>query len=89
MSAMDTNLKSPREPIALGRDDLFAVLDQAFRRHRGCRACSFSLPEPVAPRDAQDANWTVIPSAVCSEECRDVLEQLIARYQSTYRLKHP
>lgn len=89
MGAMDTNLRSPREPVALGREDLFAVLDQAFRRHKGCRACSFSLPEPVVPRDPEDANWTVISSATCSDECRDVLDQLVARFQATYRLKTP
>ena len=89
MGAMDTHVKSPRPPIALGREDLFAVLDLAFRRHKGCLACSFSLPEPVVPRDPDDANWTVIPSATCSEDCRDVLDQLIARYQAAYRLKAP
>lgn len=87
MVSMKTALTAMRSPILLGPEDLFAVLDQAFRRHKGCRACSFSLPHPVSGRGASDAHWTVIPSETCSDACRDVLEQLIARFQSTHRLK--
>lgn len=87
MEVMNTSVKAMRSPILLGPEDLFALLDQAFRRHKGCRACSFSLPHPVVAGDPSEANWTVIPSEACSDSCRDVLEQLIARYQSAYRLK--
>ena len=78
---------SMRSPILLGPEDLFAVLDQAFRRHKGCRACSFSLPHLVSPGGSGSSNWAVIASGTCSDPCRDALEQLIARYQATHRLK--
>jgi hypothetical protein len=87
MVGMNTQSKSTQETIDLGAADLFVLLEQSFRRRKNCHACSFSLPHPVAPKQASDANWTVIPSETCSDSCRDVLEQLVARYQATYRLK--
>ena len=74
--------------VALAAHDLFAVLDRAFRqRSRQCTACTFSLPFRVSPKTASDANWTIIPSRSCSEWCRLVLEDLVARHQESYRLQ--
>ena len=84
---MDTHIKAVHDTIALGPTDLFAVLDQAYRRHKKCLACSFSLPELVMPGSSAGSNWTVIPSTSCCDNCRDVLDQLVSRFQSTYRLK--
>ena len=82
---MNTNLRSP-EPTPIGPLDLFAVLEQAYRRHNLCRACTFSLPQRVA-RAGERTGWFVIPSSTCSEKCRDLLDELVSRYQSAYRLR--
>ena len=70
----------------VGAPDLFVLLERAFRsRARGCAACEFTLPFQIAGRPGTP-NWSVIPCADCSDTCRGVLEELVAKYQSTYRL---
>lgn len=67
--------------------DLFVVLERAYRRKvRNCHACKFSLPFRTDVRGVSDANWSVIPSGECCGTCRDILEDLIAEHQATYRL---
>jgi hypothetical protein len=82
---MKTDVHATPAPIPVGPLDLFAMLEQAYRRHNLCRACTFTLPERVSRRG--DGAWMVIPSATCTEKCRDLLDDLVARYQGTYRLK--
>lgn len=67
-------------------EDLFVLLERAFRRKaRDCDACLFTLPHWVSA-DGAGANWSVIPSAACSDTCRGILEDLVARHQVSYRL---
>ena len=67
--------------------DLFVALEKAFRRRtKRCGRCVFSLPFRVPARARRDANWSVIPSDGCSENCRMVFEDLLHEFQSTYRL---
>src|SRR5687767_445480 len=70
----------------LPAEELFAVLEQAFRRRaRECSGCAFTLPFHVA-RSRAGANWSVAATAACSEKCRLVLEDLIAEHQAAYEL---
>jgi hypothetical protein len=82
---MKTDVRANPAPIALGPLDLFAVLEQAYRRHNLCHTCTFTLPQRVSRR--RDGAWMVIPSSACTQRCRDVLDDLVARYQDAYRLK--
>ena len=67
-------------------EDLFVLLERAYRRKaRSCDACVFTLPYRVGA-DAFDANWSVIPSAACTDTCRGILEDVVAHHQATYRL---
>ena len=69
--------------------DLFVLLERAYRsRARSCAACVFTLPFRIASRPGMP-NWSVIPSAECSETCRGTLEELVAKFQQTYRLADP
>ena len=69
---------------AIGSADLFVMLERAFRREaRSCRACTFTLPYELAH---DHGDWSVIPSAACSDESRQVLEDLVARYRRKYHL---
>lgn len=70
----------------VGAPDLFVLLERAFRsRARGCDACVFTLPFRIAERPGTP-NWSVIPCAECSDTCRGVLEELVEKFQSSYRL---
>lgn len=70
----------------LPAEDLFVLLERAYRRRaRACGACVFTLPYRT-DSDPLDANWSVIPSAACSDTCRGVLEDVVAQHQATYRL---
>lgn len=72
---------------SLAAADLFVVLEKAYRRRaRDCEACNFSLPFRTDSPSAYDANWSVIPSSGCCGTCKDILEDLIAEHQATYRL---
>ena len=67
--------------------DLFVVLEKAYRRRaRNCDSCNFSLPFRTDTRSAYEPNWAVIPSGECCGTCRDILEDLIAEHQASYRL---
>jgi hypothetical protein len=69
----------------LGAADLFVQLDRAFRRKtRVCRRCAFSLPFRL--RGGAQPNWSVIPSEQCPHHCLMILEDLLAEFQSAYRL---
>jgi hypothetical protein len=73
----------------VGATDLFVLLERAFRnRTRNCTACVFTLPFHIAAGPGHP-NWSVIPSAACSEPCRGELEDLVAQYQAAYRLADP
>jgi hypothetical protein len=80
---MKTDVHSTPRRRPIRPTDLFVILEQAFRRHHGCRACTFSLPERLS-RDGGD--WIVIPSPSCSDNCSEILEQLVARFRADYRL---
>ena len=72
-----------RNPLKPG--DLYVMLERAFRREsRNCVNCSFTLPHALATAGGGD--WSVIPSTSCSEACRMILEDLVARYRLIYRL---
>lgn len=78
---------STTQTRSLPAADLFVVLEKAYRRKaRNCDACNFSLPFRTEANGAYDANWSVIPSSGCCGTCRDILEDLIAEHQATYRL---
>ncbi|HEX5130302.1 MAG TPA: hypothetical protein VFV90_11180 [Usitatibacter sp.] len=72
-------------------EDLFVVLDKAYRRRaRRCGNCGFSLPFPVFRDDEEaPASWSVIPSDQCTPECLDALDELVASFQKSYRLSEP
>ena len=72
-------------------EDLFVVLDKAYRRRaRRCGTCGFSLPFPVFRDDEETAaSWSVLPSDQCSSECLDALDELVASFQQAYRLSEP
>jgi hypothetical protein len=77
-----------KEPQAMQAADLFVVLDKAYRRRaRRCGRCGFSLPYPVfRDDDAEPGAWTVMPSADCSHDCTELLEELVGNFQKEYRL---
>lgn len=63
--------------------DLYVMLERAFRREsRNCVECSFSLPYAVAPA----GDWSVIPANSCSDDCRMLLDDIVARHRAMYRL---
>ena len=65
--------------------DLYVMLERAFRREsRNCVDCSFTLPHALAT--AGKGDWSVIPSTSCSEACRMILEDVVARHRLMYRL---
>lgn len=72
----------PRNPLRPA--DLHVMLERAFRREsRNCVACTFSLPHALS---TAGGDWSVIPSVSCSEACRMILEDLVARYRQVYQL---
>jgi hypothetical protein len=75
-----------REPI--GAADLFVLLDREFRRRtpEACRTCFVSQPFRVngTHRDAPD--WDVVPLGECPNNCRLVLDDLVAQMKRKYRL---
>src|SRR6187200_1097904 len=77
-----------RQPRAMEAADLFVVLDKAYRRRaRRCGKCGFSLPYPIFRNDDEDAGaWSVMPSADCSHDCTEILEELVGNFQKDYRL---
>jgi hypothetical protein len=78
---------STTQTTALPAADLFVVLEKAYRKKaRNCDTCNFSLPFRTDSPGACDANWSVIPSSGCCGTCRDILEDLIAEHQISYRL---
>ena len=79
------------QPKPMRAEDLFVVLDKAFRkRARRCGRCGFSLPFPVFRDDeAAPESWSVFPSEQCTPECLDVLDELISTFQKTHRLSAP
>lgn len=67
--------------------DLFAILEREFRRRaRECTGCAFSLPFHLPQNRAGSANWSVAAAAACSEKCRLVLDELVAKHQAAYEL---
>ena len=69
----------------LDASDLFVLLERAFhRRSRECNGCAFSLPFRV--EDARGPNWSVIPSHTCSDRCEEILQEVVAEMQGSYRL---
>jgi hypothetical protein len=71
-------------PQAIGSTDLFVLLERAFRREsRNCGGCTFTLPYELAH---DHGDWSVIPGTSCSDECRQLLEDLVSRYRTKYRL---
>lgn len=85
-----TNPVARKARVALSAADLFVVLEKAFRRRaRECEACAFSIPFFISASGTRGANWTVVPGAQCTENCRLVLEEIIAKHQSSYRLADP
>ncbi|MEO7743377.1 MAG: hypothetical protein ABIR98_10600 [Usitatibacter sp.] len=78
---------NPIPATSLAAADLFVVLERAYRQKaRNCAACNFSLPFRTGPRDACDANWSVIASSECCDICKLILEELIAKHQARYTL---
>lgn len=72
---------------SLAASDLFVVLERAYRkRARDCAACAFSLPYRTDSPDTPDANWSIIPSSGCCGQCRNILEDVVAEHQASYRL---
>ena len=64
--------------------DLHVMLERALRREtRNCVECTFSLPYSLA---GMGNDWSVIPANSCSDSCRMVLEDLIARFRTKYAL---
>ena len=69
---------------AIGSADLFVMLERAFRREsRNCVACNFTIPYELAH---DHGDWSVIAGSSCSDQCRQVLEDLVARYRRKYHL---
>ena len=78
MSAIQTTLTAA---------DLHALLDRDFRRRtRACRKCQFSLPYRVFRDGRAPGEWSVIPSEACSHLCEMILDEIVAKYRSAYRL---
>jgi hypothetical protein len=70
----------------LNPSDLFVVLEKAFRRRApDCRGCTFTIPY-AQPAAGSDSEWTVLLTHHCSEKCRAILEEILARARSEYRL---
>ena len=83
---MNDTRTTMNRPQPVGAPDLFVLLERAFRsRTRNCTACVFTLPFQIASRPGSP-NWSVIPCADCSETCRGELEELVAKFQASYRL---
>ena len=71
-------------PNPLKATDLHVMLERALRREtRNCVDCTFSLPYALS---TAGGDWSVIPAAACSDPCRMVLEDLVARFRNQYRL---
>ena len=63
------------------------LLEKAFRRRtKACGRCVFSLPFAVPARRSGQSNWSVEPAEGCTQNCRMVLEELVAEFQAAYRL---
>jgi hypothetical protein len=78
MSATETTLTAT---------DLHALLDRDFRRRtRACKKCQFSLPYRVFRDGRRCGEWSVIPSEACSHLCEMILDEIVEKYRSTYRL---
>ena len=70
---------------ALPATDLYVMLERAFRREsRNCKTCSFTLPYELA---VDHGEWSVIPATTCSDDCRQLLEDIVSRFQGKYRLE--
>ena len=73
--------------MALGAPDLFVLLERDFRRRsRSCPRCTFSLPFRTSGGCPHGANWSVISSG-CSPVCESILEDVVASFQRSYRLR--
>lgn len=71
----------------LSASDLFALLDRDFRRAaKQCNQCYFSMPYRLFASDRNPGNWSVIPSSSCSHLCEAVLDDVVSKYRSSYRL---
>ena len=69
----------------LDATDLYVLLERAFhRRSRECGGCAFSLPFRLD--GTPETNWAVIPSHTCSPKCEDILHEVVAEMQGSYRL---
>ena len=77
-----------KHTIPIPAADLFVLLEREYRKQaRECEACFFTLPFRIDPTGPGEANWTVVPSAGCeNDNCRLILEELVARHQAEYRL---
>ena len=71
----------------LSASDLFTMLDRDFRRQaRQCTKCYFSMPYRLFTSPRDPGNWSVIPSSTCSHYCEAMLDDVVSKYRSTYRL---
>ena len=77
-----------KAPKRVGASDLFVLLEKAYRRSTpGCTNCVFSIPFRIFRSEAgREGAWSVIPAGECSHDCRAVLDDVVARFQKSYRL---
>ena len=73
--------------MAVDATDLFVLLERDFRRRtRSCPRCTFSVPFRTDGDCTHGANWSVISSG-CSPVCESILEDVVAQFQRSYRLR--
>jgi hypothetical protein len=65
--------------------DLYVMLERALRREsRNCHACTFSLH--AMADSGKHGDWSIISGQSCSDSCRTILEDIVARYRDKYSL---
>jgi len=85
MTYLERSMKN-RTPIAAA--DLYVMLQREFRRRQisDCSTCYVQWPFRVDRSDGNTANWEVIVPSSCTNNCREVLNEVVDDFSRRYDL---
>ena len=68
--------------------DLYVLLQRELRRRQSpeCVSCYMQVPFRVDRHEAEAPNWEVVLPPSCPQNCRSVIEDLIAEFGLLYEL---
>jgi hypothetical protein len=73
---------------AITPGELYVLLDREFQRRKpaSCDRCYVQLPFRVDKADEGAPNWEVVVPPRCEHGCSELIEELVADFQSRYEL---